>query len=359
MGRVLPFVGLATGHDLGSGLDLGSGRPGKKRNPEFSHRKLLAAISTNHARGRHATAAQDRRSFFRICRHEKENGIVSRGPWSINPQTIPGHWLAGRRAGLRLFNRPERDHSRWRLADMKITLRIPALFLPGMALLLGGMVRGEEAPRYLEKQPSRDGIGKVYMGREISQTVSVHAISWLERRDRESEEQPSLVIENLDLAPDAVVADIGAGSGYFSFLLAPRVPEGKVIALDVQQKMLDFVEGQKKLRRVSNVETHLGTIEDTRLPEKTVDLAILVDAYHEFSHPYEMMSSIVRGLKPGGRVLLLEYRGEDPLVPIKPLHKMTVKQVKREMAAVGLEFVERKDILPIQHYLVFQRPIDS
>jgi len=242
---------------------------------------------------------------------------------------------------------------------MKITLRIPALFLPGMALLLGGMVRGEEAPRYLEKQPSRDGIGKVYMGREISQTVSVHAISWLERRDRESEEQPSLVIENLDLAPDAVVADIGAGSGYFSFLLAPRVPEGKVIALDVQQKMLDFVEGQKKLRRVSNVETHLGTIEDTRLPEKTVDLAILVDAYHEFSHPYEMMSSIVRGLKPGGRVLLLEYRGEDPLVPIKPLHKMTVKQVKREMAAVGLEFVERKDILPIQHYLVFQRPIDS
>lgn len=224
------------------------------------------------------------------------------------------------------------------------------------AWLLAVLPARAEEPFYTAKEPSRDGIGKVYMGREISQTVSSHAISWLERRDREGEERPSLVMENLDLEPDAVVADIGAGSGYFSFLLAPLVPQGKVIAVDVQQEMLDFVEGSKKLKRIANVETLLGTVEDTRLPEGTVDLVLMVDAYHEFSHPREMMESIVKGLVPGGRVVFLEYRGEDPKVPIKPLHKMTVKQITREMEAVGLEFVEVRDFLPIQHFLVFRKP---
>ncbi len=224
------------------------------------------------------------------------------------------------------------------------------------AWLLAVLPARAEEPFYTAKEPSRDGIGKVYMGREISQTVSSHAISWLERRDREGEERPSLVMENLDLEPDAVIADIGAGSGYFSFLLAPLVPQGKVIAVDVQQEMLDFVEGSKKLKRIANVETLLGTVEDTRLPEGTVDLVLMVDAYHEFSHPREMMESIVKGLVPGGRVVFLEYRGEDPKVPIKPLHKMTVKQITREMEAVGLEFVEVRGFLPIQHFLVFRKP---
>jgi SAM-dependent methyltransferase len=209
---------------------------------------------------------------------------------------------------------------------------------------------------YTAKEPSRDGVGKVYMGREISQTVSSHAISWLERRDREGEEKPSLVIANLDLKPTDVVADIGAGSGYFSFLIAPLVPQGKVLAQDIQQEMLDFVEGNKKLKKITNVEPLLGTIEDTRLPEGQVNLVIMVDAYHEFSHPREMMESIVKGLAPGGRVVFLEYRGEDPAVPIKPLHKMTVKQISAEMAAVGLDFVEVRDFLPIQHFIVFRKP---
>ena len=212
-----------------------------------------------------------------------------------------------------------------------------------------------EEAHYTQKVPSCDGIGKVYMGREISQTVSSHAITWLERRDREGEEKPSLVIENLELKPTDVVADIGAGSGYFSFLLAPLVPSGKVLSVDIQQEMLDFIEGRKKLKNISNVETLLGTIEDTRLPEGTVDLVILVDAYHEFSHPREMMESIVKGLSPEGRVVFLEYRGEDPNVPIKPLHKMTVKQVSDEMAAVGLTLVEAREFLPIQHFLVYQK----
>lgn len=215
---------------------------------------------------------------------------------------------------------------------------------------------GQDEPIYTEKTPSRDGIGKVYMGREISQVVSQHAIGWLERKDREGEEKPSLILDQLELTEDAVIADIGAGSGYFSFLLAPLVPKGKVVAVDIQQEMLDFIEAKKKLKKVANIETLKGTIEDTRLPKDSIDLAILVDAYHEFSHPREMAESIFKGLKPGGRIILLEYRGEDPTVPIKPLHKMTVKQVTREMEAVGLQFVEVRDLLPIQHFLVFKKP---
>jgi len=209
---------------------------------------------------------------------------------------------------------------------------------------------------YTEKEPSRDGIGRVYMGREISDTVSPGAITWLERRDREAEEKASKVLKNLDLKPDAVVADIGAGSGYISFMIAPLVPRGKIISVDIQKEMLQFIETKKKLKKVSNVETLLGTLQDTRLPEEQVDLAIMVDAYHEFSFPREMMRSIFKGLKPGGRVILLEYRAEDPAIAIKPLHKMTVKQVRREMEAVGLKFVEVREFLPIQHFLIFQRP---
>lgn len=236
------------------------------------------------------------------------------------------------------------------------SLRVSALpFALLAALLAAAPASGEgEAPAYTEKKASRDGTGKVYLGREIAQTVSSHAISWLERRDREAEERPALVMENLGLKPDDIVADIGAGSGYFSFLMAPLVPRGKVIAVDIQQEMLDFVEGRKKLKKVANVETLLGTVEDTRLPEGQVDLVLMVDAYHEFSHPREMMRSIVKGLAPGGRVVFLEYRGEDANVAIKPLHKMTVKQITREMEVVGLRFVEVRDFLPIQHFLVFQ-----
>lgn len=229
-----------------------------------------------------------------------------------------------------------------------------SLALCGFLVLPG--LRSEEAVPYTSKEPSRDGTGKVYMGREIAHTVSSHAISWLERRDREAEERPTLVMQNLGLKPDDIVADIGAGSGYFSFLMAPLVPQGKVLAVDIQQEMLDFVEGRKKLKKVANVETLLGTIEDTRLPEGQVDLVLMVDAYHEFSHPLEMMRSIVKGLAPGGRVVFLEYRGEDPKVPIKPLHKMTVKQITREMEVVGLRFVEVRDFLPIQHFLIFEKP---
>jgi SAM-dependent methyltransferase len=202
---------------------------------------------------------------------------------------------------------------------------------------------------------SRDGIGKFYMGREISRVVGHRGIAWLERPERAAEERPDRLVELLDLAPDAVIADVGAGSGYLTFRIQEEVPRGKVIAVDIQPEMLAAVEAERERLGVSNVETVLGTVSDPNLPEASIDAALMVDAYHEFSHPREMMQCIVRALVPGGLVYLVEYRAEDPDVPMLPLHKMSVKQARREMAAVGLEFVESRKGLPWQHLLVFRK----
>lgn len=218
------------------------------------------------------------------------------------------------------------------------------------------IAKEKSPPHYSTKKPSRDGTGKIYMGREMAQVVGHQAVRWLERPEREREELPKEVIKNMELKPADVVADIGAGSGYFSFRMAKEVPEGKVLSVDIQKEMLSFIENRKKDNGLTNVETVLGTIEDTKLPEGKVDAVLMVDAYHEFSHPREMMQSIVKGLKSGGRVILLEYRGEDPSVPIKPLHKMTQKQSIREMEAVGLKHKETRDFLPRQHFMVFVKP---
>jgi ubiquinone/menaquinone biosynthesis C-methylase UbiE len=179
---------------------------------------------------------------------------------------------------------------------------------------------------------------------------------WLERPEREAEEQPQKLVEMMALRPADVVADIGAGTGYFSFRMAAKVPKGKVLAVDIQPEMLDLLKRAAKARGVTNVEPLLGTIDDPHLPPAGVDVALLVDAYHEFDHPREMMQGIVRGLKPGGRVVLVEYRGEDPEVPIKPLHKMSEAQAKKELAAVGLEHVKTLEDLPRQHVLIFRKP---
>ena len=194
------------------------------------------------------------------------------------------------------------------------------------------------------------------MGREISHVVGHGAIRWLERPEREREELPEEVVKNMDLRPTDVVADIGAGSGYFTFRIAPHVPEGKVLAVDIQEAMLNFITLRAGAKNLDHVVAHQGEIEDTKLPEGEVDVVLMVDAYHEFSHPREMMESIFKGLKPGGRVVLLEYRGEDPEVPIKPLHKMTEAQSKREMEAVGLVWKETRTFLPSQHFMVFEKP---
>ena len=209
--------------------------------------------------------------------------------------------------------------------------------------------------RYETRAASRDGIGKVYMGREISHVMGFQGAGWLERPDREMEERTDLLVENLPLDENDVIADIGAGTGYFTFPMAKRVPEGKVLAVDIQQEMLDIISNRKTNTGISNVEVVQNTIDDPNLPDSTLDLVLMVDVYHEFSHPYEMMTGVVRALKPGGKVVLIEYRAEDPSVPIKPLHKMSEAQSRKEMEAVGLTWVETKDFLPQQHFMVFEK----
>ncbi len=164
-------------------------------------------------------------------------------------------------------------------------------------------------------------------------------------------------MQKLDLKPDDVVADIGAGTGYFSFRIAQQVPKGKVYAVDIQPEMLDAIALLKEERHITNVETVLGEEDKPNLPAESIDLALMVDAYHEFAYPREMMAGIVQALKPGGRVVLLEYRQENPMIMIKPLHKMTQKQVKKELKAVGLKWQETKKFLPEQHFLVFSKPV--
>lgn len=204
---------------------------------------------------------------------------------------------------------------------------------------------------------SPDGIGKFYMGREIAQVMGHLGAGWLERPSREREERPQQLIKSLTLKPTDVVADIGAGTGYFSFRMATLVPKGKVLAVDVQPEMIEILDSLKREKKLENVEPVLGSITNPNLPAASVDLAIMVDAYHEFDHPREMMSAIAQALKPNGRVVLVEYRGENPLVPIKPLHKMTQRQAKKELASVGLTWLDTKDFLPQQHVMIFGKKV--
>lgn len=208
---------------------------------------------------------------------------------------------------------------------------------------------------YEQGQASRDGIGKFYLGREISHVMGHTAIHWLERPEREAEEATSRVMQALaqELKPNEVVVDVGSGSGYYSFRLAKLVPEGRVIGIDIQPEMVDYLARKAEQLGVANVESHLGKVDAIQLPQESVDAVLMVDAYHEFSHPNEMMQSIVHALKPTGRIYMLEYRAEDSSVPIKPLHKMSEAQCIREMAEVGLRHIKTGNDLPWQHFMVF------
>jgi len=201
-----------------------------------------------------------------------------------------------------------------------------------------------------------DGIGKFYMGREIAHVMGYQGAEWLERPTRIEEERPDQVVEQMKLKPADVVADVGAGTGYFSFRISRVVRQGKVFAVDIQPEMLAVIEKRKEQLKVDNVVALRGSETDANLPENSVDVALLVDVYHEFSFPREMMLSVVKALKPGGRVVQIEYRGEDPDVQIKRLHKMTVAQARKEMAAVGLVWKETKGFLPQQHFIVYEKP---
>ena len=239
---------------------------------------------------------------------------------------------------------------------MKSLNRIAIILLLAIPFLASSLSLGAEHPGYIEAPERRTtGIGKFYMDREISFVMGHRAAGWLNRPERIQEEMPDAVVENMNLEPDHVVADIGAGSGYFSFRIAAKVPDGKVLAVDIQPEMLQLIEGQMGEQEVTNIEGVLGAVDNPNLPVNSIDAAIMVDAYHEFSHPFEMIDGIYQALKPGGRIFLLEYRGEDPSVPIRPLHKMTEEQVVREMSVFGLDWTDTLDFLPWQHMMIFTK----
>lgn len=203
-----------------------------------------------------------------------------------------------------------------------------------------------------------DGIGKFYMGREIALVMGHQAADWLERPERVAEEAPAKLIKALKLKPGMVVADVGAGSGYFSFPMAKLVaPEGKVLAVDIQPEMLAVIERRKKELKVSNVEPIKGSEKDPNLPEGSVDVILMVDVYHEFEYPWEMTQAMIKALKPNGRIVFVEYRREDPNVPIKLLHKMSQKQVIKEMKPHPLRWVGTVGVLPRQHIIIFEKAV--
>jgi len=215
----------------------------------------------------------------------------------------------------------------------------------------------EGHPPYMKmRHHDPDGIGVAYMGREIAQVMGHEAADWLDRPERETEEAPSILVKSLKLKPGMVVADIGAGSGYLSFMMSKYVgTTGRIYAEDIQPEMLDIVKKKGKEYGIKTVLPWLGTTTDPKLPADSVDLMIMVDVYHEFDKPYEMVSHMVPALKKGGRLVFVEYRKEDPEVPIKEVHKMAVNQVKKEMSVFPLNYVETNEVLPRQHIIIFAR----
>ena len=234
---------------------------------------------------------------------------------------------------------------------------IAALFLTAIAASVSAADSATATNRYeFRKEHSRDGIGKFYMGREIAHVMGHQAADWLERPERDEEEHTGKLVAQLPIKPGDIVADIGAGTGYFSRRLAAKTgATGTVLAVDIQPEMLELLTNQMAQAGIRNVKPVLGTITDPKLPPASVDLALMVDVYHEFDHPWEMMETITRSLKPGGRVVFVEFRGEDPAVPIKLLHKMTVAQVRKEMSALPLGWIETIAVLPRQHIIVFRK----
>jgi ubiquinone/menaquinone biosynthesis C-methylase UbiE len=210
--------------------------------------------------------------------------------------------------------------------------------------------------RYAVKPGDPNGISKWYMGRQIAHVMSHYGIEWLERKEREMEENTTQLLKNLAVHPGTAIADIGAGSGYHSTLLTKMVGNGKVYAVDVEPEMIAYLKNRIKLEGYKNIIPVLSTEQKVSLPANSIDVMLLVDVYHEFSFPYEMTLSMLEALKPGGQLVLVEFRAEDPNVPIKTIHKMSERQAVKEFKASGFLFEKNIGNLPWQHCLIFRKP---
>jgi len=214
----------------------------------------------------------------------------------------------------------------------------------------------DAAARYQQVAPSADAIGKRFMGRDIARVMGWQGAAWLERAEREQEERTDLLLPELRLMPGMTVADVGAGTGYIARRIARAVgATGTVHAVDVQPEMVRMLAESARRERLAQIRPVLGAVDDVGLPAASIELAIMVDVYHELEHPFELLASIVRALRPGGRVVFVEYRAEDADVPIKPVHKMTLAQIRREAALHPLSFERVSEVLPWQHIVVFRK----
>jgi ubiquinone/menaquinone biosynthesis C-methylase UbiE len=196
---------------------------------------------------------------------------------------------------------------------------------------------------------------KFYKGREIADAMHYSGASWLVRESREREEDCMTMLKALNIKPGQTICDMGCGNGFYSLKLAKLVGEkGQVLAVDIQPEMLSLLNERAKEAKLTNIKPVLGTTVDPNLPKGKVDLILCVDVYHEFSNPEEMLAAMRKSLKPGGRVALVEFRAEDPKVPIKPLHKMSKEQILTEWPANGFKLVDQFDKLPWQHLMLFE-----
>ena len=228
----------------------------------------------------------------------------------------------------------------WRLVVLSLSAWAP----------IAGPVQAQQVPVPLTE----------YMGRQIAQTMHFEGAPWLVRDSREREERCSLMLANLGVKPGMTVCDMGCGNGFYSLQLARLVgPTGRILAVDIQPEMLKMLEEREAAAKINNIDTILGMLHDPKLPEGAADLILLVDVYHEFSHPEQMLAAMRRALKPDGLIALVEYRAEDPNVPIKPLHKMSKRQILTEFPANGFKLVKEFDRLPWQHLMFFGRDESS
>lgn len=229
------------------------------------------------------------------------------------------------------------------------------LFIPLLCFVFSSSILQQKDSIYTYKTASDGGTGKYYYGREIAHIMDFSNSAWLERNSREVEENADVTVAKLPITETSTVADIGAGTGFYTFKICNRVPKGKVYAVEIQNDAVSYLKNKAGQLNTTNVVVVKGTEKSPELPENSLDLAVMVDVYHELSYPHEMLQAIRRSLKPSGKLLLLEYRAEDAKVSIKPLHKMTAKQVGKELTANGFRLVEDGEFLPIQHYLLFEK----